>query len=216
MGYLRHPGQYVVAPDTPAKNSRIVSGGSSKNRLRQARQYARGSFAKNLLNASRKDRLGATLLISAIAATSESSVGGDGQRVNREIPGMWTGAFMRESRARWRTDGLPALAGGALELGALNGPRLEASSVEVVNLGSGYHTVLPDFDRTLYLISRDHYIAHSAGGAAPVSPKLRAASIARRQRPSPQPLAGLFAERVVCHWEREYAAPPTLAQRSSG
>jgi hypothetical protein len=87
-GYLRHPGQYVVAPATPSKNSRIVPGGSSKNRLRQARQYARGSFAKNVLNASRKYRLGAMLLISAIAATSESSVGGDGQRVNQEIPGM--------------------------------------------------------------------------------------------------------------------------------
>jgi hypothetical protein len=86
MGYLRHPGQYVLAPATPAKNSRIVSGGSSKNRLRQARQYARGSFAKKLLNASCKYRLGATLLISAIAATSEPSVGGDGQRVDSGNP----------------------------------------------------------------------------------------------------------------------------------
>jgi hypothetical protein len=88
--------------------------------------------------------------------------------------------------------------------------------MEVVRLGSGGYTVLADFDRTFYLISRDHYIAHSARGAASVSPKLRAASIAQRQLPSPQPLAGLFAERVVCHWEREYAAPPTLAQRSNG
>jgi hypothetical protein len=81
-GYLWHPEQYVGAPATPSKNSRIVSGGSSKNRLRQARQYARGRFAKNLQYGR-----GSTLLISAIAATSEFCVGGNGQRVNREIPG---------------------------------------------------------------------------------------------------------------------------------
>jgi hypothetical protein len=69
--------------------------------------------------------------------------------------------------------------------------------MEVVDLGSGGRTVLADFDRTLYLISRDHYIAHSARGAAPVSPENRAASIAQRQLTSPQPLAGLFAGRFV-------------------
>jgi hypothetical protein len=207
---LRHPGQYVLAPVTPVKNSRIVSGGSSKNRLRQARQYARGSFAKNLLNASRKYRLGATLLISAIA-TSESSVGGDDQRVNREIPGMWTGAFMRESRARRRTYGLPALAGSALELGALNRPRLVASRMEVVDLGA--RGLVADFDRTFYLISRDRDTAHSARSVAPASPEKCAAGVAQRQPTSQQLLACLFAEeRFVWHWEREYAAPSSLAQ----
>jgi hypothetical protein len=65
-GYLWHPGQYVGAPATPSKNSRIVSGGSSKNRLRQARQYVRGRFAKNLQYGR-----SSTLLIPVIAATSE-------------------------------------------------------------------------------------------------------------------------------------------------
>jgi hypothetical protein len=131
-------------------------------------------------------------------------------------PEIWTGAFIRESRARWRTDGLPALAGSALELGALNCPRLVASRMEVIRLGSGGCTVLADFDRTLYLISRDHYIAYSARGAAPALPENRAARNARRQLPSSQPLAGHFAEEsVVGHWEREYAAPRSLAQRSN-
>jgi hypothetical protein len=84
--------------------------------------------------------------------------------------------------------------------------------MEVVDLGSVGRTVVPDFDRTLNLIPRDHYIAYSARGAAPVSPETRAASNARRQLPSPQPLAGLFAESFVWHWEREYAAPRSLAQ----
>jgi hypothetical protein len=88
--------------------------------------------------------------------------------------------------------------------------------MEVVRLGSG-GTVLTDFDRTLYLISRDHYIAYSARGAAPALPENRASSNARRQLPSPQPLAGHFAEEsVVGHWEREYAATRSLSQRSNG
>jgi hypothetical protein len=124
---------------------------------------------------------------------------------------------MRVSRARGRTYGLRALVGCALELGALNCPRLVASCMEVVRLGSGGCTVLADFDRTLYLISRDHYIAYSARGAAPALPENRAASNARRQLPSPQPLAGHFAEEIVVgHWEREYAATRSLAQRSNG
>jgi hypothetical protein len=87
--------------------------------------------------------------------------------------------------------------------------------MEVVDLSAG--GLVADFDRTLYLISRNHYIAHSASGAAPALPENRAASNARRQLTGPQPLAGLFAERsFVWHWEREYAAPRSLAQRSNG
>jgi hypothetical protein len=89
--------------------------------------------------------------------------------------------------------------------------------MEVVRLGSGGCTVLADFDRTLYLVWRDHYIAYSARGAAPALPENRAASNARRQLTSPQPLAGHFAEEsLVGHGEREYAASLTLAQRSNG
>jgi hypothetical protein len=83
--------------------------------------------------------------------------------------------------------------------------------MEMVDLSAG--GFVADFNRTLYLISRDHHIAHSARGAAPAFPENRAASNARRQLPSPQPLAGHFAEEsLVGQWEREYAAPRSLAQ----
>jgi hypothetical protein len=96
--------------------------------------------------------------------------------------------------------------GLAFENDALNRPRFEAACMEVIDLG------FADFERTLYLIWRDHYTAYSARGAAPASPEKRAASFAQRQRTSLQPLAGLCAEGFVSHGEREYAAPSSLVQ----
>jgi hypothetical protein len=112
-----------------------------------------------------------------------------------------------EGHAQW----LGRLTGCAFDIAALNRPRLVASRMEVIALSVG--GPVADFDRTFYLISRDHDTAHSARSAAPASPEKCAPSVAQRQPASQQLLAGFFAEEtIVRHWSREYAAPSSLAQ----